>query len=244
MLSFSIDIILVAVAAIIIIMGWRKGILKGVLSFATNIVAAVVAYAFTPKLSALIYDNYVLGRISAGIEKTVGSLAKRGDTYDFKALLEEMPDVFSNILTKYGVSEESVRSLTSKMTETGDAALEKVSEFIASPVSSIISNTVSFILIFAASLIILKLAAKLILLIFKAPVLKTADRFAGFILGCVNALFVIWILSIVFSYGVTAFGSVAPDWFGAKVVENSLLLEFFSKCNPFKLIDGIISRVF
>lgn len=241
MISFSIDIILAAIAVIIIVAGWRKGVVKGILSLATSIVAAVVAYAFTPKLSALIYDNLILQKISSGIEQTVGSLAKSGDGYDFGKLISEMPEVFSNVLTKYGVSAESVEKLNSQMTETGEAALEKVSNFIASPVATVISNVISFILIFIVALIVLKLCAKIITAIFKAPILKNADRFAGLIFGIVNAAVVLWILSLVVSHGVSALGSVAPDWFGDKVVDNSLILKTFSHFNPLKVIDGVIS---
>ncbi len=241
MISFSIDIILVVLAAIIIIAGWKKGIVKGLLSLATNLVAAFVAYAFTPKLSALIYGNFILQKISSGIEKTIGSLAKSGDGYDFTKLIEDMPDVFSNVLTKYGVSAESVEKFNGAMTETGEAALEKISNFIASPVASVISNVIAFIAIFIVAIIVLKLVAKIITAIFKAPILKTADRFAGLVFGCVNAVLVLWILSLVISHGVVALGSVAPDWFGQKVVDHSVILEFFASFNPLKFADGVIS---
>lgn len=243
MVNFIIDIVLVAVAVIIIVRGWKNGAVKGILSFAVNIVAAVVAYAFTPKLAALIYDNWILQKISSGIEKTVGSLARSGDGYDFAKLIEEMPEVFSNMLTKYGVKSASLEEFASGLSETGEAALRKVSDFIASPVSTIISNALAFIVIFIVALIVLKLASKLIITLFKAPLLKTADRLAGLLLGCLNAVIILWIVSIVVSHGITALGSVAPSWFGEDVVERSVVLGFFAKYNPLKIIENVISFI-
>lgn len=243
MVSFIVDILLAVTAAVIIIFGWKNGVVKGIISFAVNIVSLIVAYAFTPMLSAIIYDNFILQKISSGIEKTVASLAKSGDGYDIPKLAADMPDVLSGMLSKYRIENSSFSDFASKLTESGDAALRKVSDFIASPISTIISNVVSFIIIFFVALIILKLATLLIIALFKAPVLKTADRLAGFILGVVNALIVLWILSFIISHGITALGSIAPDHFGAEVVERSVILHFFSSYNPLGILKNVISSV-
>ena len=243
MVNFIIDIVLVAVAVIIIVRGWKNGAVKGILSFAINIVAAVAAYAFTPKLASIIYDNWILQKVSGSIETTVGSLAKSGDGYDFAKLIADMPEVFSNMLTKYGVKSSALEEFTSRMSETGEAALSKVADFIASPVSTIISNALAFIVIFIVALVVLKLAAKLIAALFKAPLLRTADRLAGLLLGCLNAGIILWIVSIVVSHGITALGSVAPSWFGEQVVERSVILGFFAEYNPLKIIDHVISFI-
>ena len=243
MTGFIIDIILVVAAFFIIRAGWKNGVIKSILSFATTIVAAIVAYAFTPKLSAYFYNNWMLQKVSGGIEKTVGSLAKSGDGYDFPKLISDMPEVFSNMLEKYSVKSDSLQNFTDNLKDTGDAALKKVSDFIASPVSTIISNVLAFIIIFLGALIVLKIVSRLILLLFKAPVLNGADKFAGLILGCFNALVMLWVLSKVLSFGVGALGSVAPSWFGEEAVRRSAVMRIFASYNPFTILENVINYV-
>lgn len=240
-MSFVLDIILLGIAIFIIVMGSIKGVVKSVLSLATIIVALVVSCAFTPMLSQAVTEGFLLEKVSSGIESTVGSVTKNGDSYDFSGLFENMPEVMSQVLDRYGVSEESFEKFVSGMTETGSEAVEKASMYIATPVVTQISNAASFVVIFLVSFLVLKLVSKLIELIFKAPVLKTADKVAGGIFGVINAFIVLWALSIVISLGVTSLGSVAPGWFGEDVVENSFILKIFATYNPIGIIGKIVA---
>lgn len=240
-MNFLIDIFLAAVAVLIIIAGYRNGFVKSVLSLATTIVALVVACAFTPYLSDAICDGFLLEKVSGGIESTVASVAKSGDGYDFDALFTDTPEIMTQVLERYGVSEDSLEKFVSDMTETGSEAVSRVSTFIATPVVREISSVASFIVIFLVSYIILKIVSRLIELLFKAPVLKGADRLAGIIFGVVNAAIVLWALSLVISLGVVALGSVAPGWFGEDVLENSYIMKIFSKYNPIGIIKNVVA---
>ena len=239
-MSIVIDILLIVIAVSAMIAGYKNGLVKTVLSFARSIVAAIVAYAFTPYLSPFFYNSFILRKIADGIEKTIDSLAKSGEGYDFVKFLEDGPKVLSQMLEKYGVTNEALSTHVEEMSETGEGAVRNVAEFISTPVATVISNALAFIIIFAAAFIVLLLVSKLIEVIFKAPVLKTADKFGGLALGAVNALALLWISSMVISHGVTALGALAPDWFGESVVEGSILLQFFSKINPLQLVKDVV----
>ncbi len=239
-MGIVIDILLIVIAVAAVIAGYKNGFVKTVLAFARSIVAAIVAYAFTPYLSSVIYNGFMLGKIADGIEKTVGSLAKTSDGYNFAKLIEESPKVLTQMLEKYGITVESLGTHVDGMSETGESAVRSVAEFISAPIANTISNVLAFIVIFAVAFVVLLIVSKLIELVFKAPVLKTADHIGGIVLGAVNALVILWVISIVVSYGVTALGAVAPDWFGETVVDNTFILKFFSKLNPLQIIKTII----
>lgn len=239
-MSIIIDFILIIIGASAVITGYKAGLVKTVLSFARTIVAFVVAYAFTPYLAPVFYDNYILGKIADGIEKTIASLSLNNGEYDFGRLLEDGPKALSQILEKYGIEFESLNDFVSGMSETGEGAVRKISEFISAPTATVISNALAFIIIFAVAFVVLLIVSRLIEAIFRAPILKTADKLGGLVLGAVNGVFVLWILSLVLSFAVTALGSVAPEWFGASVVENSFVFRFFSNINPLQIISNVV----
>lgn len=239
-MSLIIDVLLAVIAVSALVAGYKNGLVKTVLSLVRSIVAVLVAYAFTPYLAPVFYDSFILERIANGIEKTVGSLSKTADGNDFIRLIEEAPKVFTQMLEKYGIELESLESHVSTMSETGNAAVKSVSQFISAPVATVIANSLAFIIIFVAAFIILFLVSKLIEIVFKAPILKTADKLAGLLLGALNAAVVLWVLSIVITYAVTALGAIAPDWFGASVVEDSVILRFFSEVNPLQIIKNVV----
>lgn len=239
-MSILFDIILIVIAAFVVYRGYKKGIVKSVMGLVTTVVAVIVAYAFSPYLAATLNENVFLPSVSSGIEGTITSLAEEGDGTTFVEMASEMPDVLSQILKKYQVSEESFAEVAPAADQAGSEGVKGISDFIATPVATIISNVCAFIIVFIAAVIVLKLVTLLISTIFKAPVLRTVDKTAGLVFGIIHALVVLWILSIAIDFGVSAAGSVSPDWFGKEVVENSLVLRFFSGFNPIGFIGGIL----
>ncbi len=241
-MNFVFDIILIAVAAFIIIRAWRRGLVKSVINLVCDVVAAVVAYALTPPVAEFFCKSVLLGKISDGLDSTVRSAAATPAGTDVTQFLSKIPETLAGVLEKYNVGGDSFREYIGGLKETGDKAVDKVSEFIAKPTAYIISNALAFILLFIVALILLKLASKFILVLFKAPIIKTVDRTAGLIFGLFNALIVVWILSLAISAGANALGSYIPSWFGESV-NNSLILRFFAKYNPITVINNVLERI-
>ncbi len=241
-MNIAIDVVLVAIAGLIIFKCWRNGLVKSVIGLVCDVVALIVAYALTPPVASFFNNSIFLDKIASGIDSTVRSAATTQAGVDVANFLAKIPETLEGTLEKYRVGDDALKGFVSGLSNTGDDAVKKVSEFIAKPTSSIISNALAFILIFVLSLIILRLVSKLIIVLFKAPIIKTVDRTAGIILGVVNALFVLWVLSLVISAGVTALGSYIPNWF-ADTVEDSVILKFFANYNPISIIKGVLEKV-
>ncbi len=241
-MSIAFDLILIAVAAFIIIRAWKRGLVKSVIGLVCDVVAVVVAYALTPTVAEFFCKNIFLDKISSGIESTVRSAAATPAGTDVTQFLSKIPETLAGMLQKYNVGGGDLQKYVDGIKETGDEAVDKVSEFIAKPTSYILSNALAFILLFIVALILLRLISKLILVIFKAPVIKTADRAAGLVFGIVNALIVIWVLSLVISAGTRAAGSFIPNWFG-ETVEKSFVLKFFAKFNPIQVLNNVLERI-
>ena len=241
-MNYVLDILLVAIAAFIIIRSWRRGLIKSVINLVCDAVAAVVAYALTPTVAEWFCKGVFLEKISAGIDSTVRSAASTPAGTDVSNFLSKIPETLAGMLEKFNVESESFQNFIKGLKDTGDEAVEKVSDFIAKPTAYIISNAIAFILIFIVALILLRLISKLILLIFKAPVIRTADKTAGLIFGIINALIVVWVLSLAISAGVKALGSFIPSWFG-DTVNNSIVLKFLAKYNPITILNKVLERV-
>lgn len=242
-MSIVMDIILIVIAALIIFRCWRNGLVKSVIGIVCDVVALVVAYTLTPRLADWMCNTVFLDRISSGIDATVRSAAEGAGGVDVGKFVTSIPDTLAGTLSKYGIGDDALKEFIRKdVHETGEGAVKAVSDFIAKPTSQIISNAISFILIFVVALVLLRLVSLLIVKLFKAPIIKTADRTAGLILGVVNALFIVWVLSLAISVGTRALGSYIPSWF-ANTTENSIILKFFSRNNPVTVLKNVLERV-
>ena len=239
-MGIVIDIVLLAIAALIIFFCWKRGFIKSVIGFVCDAVAIVAAYALTPEFSGFLCERFFLGKVSGALDATVRSAAESEAGVDVGRFVTEIPGSLEGTLEKYNVSDEALKEFVSRdLSSTGEDAVRSVSEFIARPTSRLLSNAVAFILIFVASLIVLRLVSKLILIICKAPVIEKADKTAGVILGILNALLVLFVLSLAAAVAVRALGTYMPKQFEG-AVDHSIILKFFSKFNPISVIRNVL----
>lgn len=231
MMSLVLDVILLIIAAICIISGYKKGLIRSVMNLVTAAVSFLAAYALTPKLSAYISDKFVMNMVSGDIKDTLDSLTSVNGG-DLVKLFSDMPEALSNMLSRYNAS-PSVGAVTAAETS------ESLARTIAAPVVNTVSTAISFLIIFIVAVIVMKILTLILDGLFKLPLLNGANKMLGLVFGAVTAIVIIWAVSVFGGSLISALGSVAPEYFGDKVIEDSLVLEFFHK---FNIIDTLIKR--
>lgn len=243
-MSIVLDIILAAIAVICIISGAKRGFFKSVMSLVSGIVALLVSYAFTPTLSVIINEKFILPSLSEGISSTLASIAESGvnsageTVYELSNLLEN--GQFLSVVDRYGADRESISSLVDQIGVGTRAAVDKIAEAVASPVSEMLSNIIAFIVIFIAAVIVLRVVIWLAGLVFSLPVLKELDRTLGLVFGVISALFFVWIFSMLCSTVLTALSAAYPGTFSADIIEKSYLLRFFATYNVIGALSGAL----
>jgi uncharacterized membrane protein required for colicin V production len=85
-----------------------------------------------------------------------------------------------------GISVEEINELFRNADGT---VSEAVNEYVAAPLGNVISSIVAFVLLFIAARIVLFLLEKILGAVAKLPVIKTANRLLGGILGLVMGMF-------------------------------------------------------
>ena len=240
MISIIADVLIAAVMVFTIVMAAKKGLIKSVTGLIKGAVSFIAAYAFTPMLSGLIYDKFMLGRISGGIEKTLLSLSGDGSgTYDLAGMFDKMDSSLKQIIDRYGADASEVGELC-KSSAASKSSVEGLADIIAHPVADMISSALAFIGIFVAVFLALTILAFILDAIFHLPVLKSTNKFLGFVFGIAEALILAVFISSAVAALVRGLGSVNSDLFGDKVVESSYLLKFFSTVDLFGLVGTVV----
>lgn len=246
-MSFVLDIILIAIAALNIILGVRRGFFKSVMSLISGIAALLVSFAFSPSLSVILNEKFILPSLSSGISQTLASIADGGvnasgeTVYDLSLLTAS--EQFQNVLERFGANKDAVSEMVDQIGVGTRAAVDKVAELVAKPIANMLSDIVAFIIIFVVSLIVLKLIVWIIGLIFELPVFKGLDRSLGLVFGIISALLFIWIFSMLASTVVTALGAAFPSVFNTEIIENSHLVKFFSEYNVISSISSALGYI-
>lgn len=228
-MSLIFDGVILAACLISIVLGVKRGFIKSVMGVCTLIAALFVAYAFTPKLSAWMEQQSFIRGISESITDTIKSLSENETgSYDLERLFSDMPDAFVQIVERYNADTDVLRETVEPESEAETEKVNALSELIAEPVAGAIADVLSFLALFVGAVIALKILTWLLDLIFQLPVLKTANSMLGFLFGVLSALVWAWVLSSLSVTLIHAMASISPDLFSDSLVDNTVLLKFFS----------------
>ena len=245
-MQYILDIIILAICVITVLVSWKRGLFRSVMSLVSGVAALLVAYAFSPTVAAFLKAKVFLSAIAGGVVDTLASMAKTGAegagavVYDLSKLLDN--DQFLSILNQYGASSEKIAGMIQTANDGSREAVETIAYAVADPIASLLSRVTAFFGLFVAALIVLKLLTWVVGLLFHLPVLKQTDRTLGLAFGVLTALLFVWVFSAVAGNILTALSSIAPGTFDPALLERSILLRFFAAYNPIEFIGKLIGN--
>lgn len=235
-MSLLFDVIIIAVCIVTIVIGAKRGFVKSVMCLCSNIASFVLSWAFYPKLSLYIKNNWLQKALSDGIASTIKALSSSGAggntvTYDLSRLFTDMPEAFTRILNRYNTNFPELQTVYGNASNVVESTVDSLASAISSPVASMLSNTAAFAVIYFSAIFALMVISLILDLIFKLPILKTANTFLGALFGIICAVMLAWILGSLSICLINAMSSVRPDSFNGTVIQNSVILKFFYENN-------------
>lgn len=240
-MELAIDAILIFAAVFCIWAGTRRGFVRSVMGLVSTLVSAVAAYAFTPSLAPVFESRFLSGGLIGDIEGILRtSLDTTTDLFNLDNTLSDLPGWFTDLLSRYHVSLESVAGVMRGVTGADEVSLRNLSERIAYPTASALASAVSFALIFLGAFLVMSLLTALLDLIFRMPVLNGANMFFGFLVGVVEAVVLVSVLALVLDAAVRALGAYDASWFGDKAADNTVLCAFLVKNNPLAFLSAVL----
>ncbi len=212
-MKLLIDIILLCIIVGFTVVGFRKGFVKMAISCLKNIVAFLVASAFSSKLGAWLKEQFFMEKARVAVEKKVAEFlgAESATGADIAPLLDSEHAEFVKFIEKLGFDVDSVRA---SLQNADGTVNEAVGEYIVEPCVSAVSNVIAFIALFVATLLVLWIVSLILSFVTKLPVLKVTNRFFGGVLGLVLGVFIAFLS--------TALIRVVIPYFSDAVVVSSL----------------------
>ncbi len=243
MINLLLDVLVIAVMAGSIVYGYKNGFVKSLMSLVSGIVSVLVAYTFTPMLSAWLNAKYILSAISKGIAETFASAAKTsGDVageivYDLKKMFEN-PQI-RTIIERFGADVSTIEGASGEAEVVGYDMIDSLAVTVARPVANTVSTVVAFLIIFVGAVIVLKIATAIIAAMFKLPVLKSMDKGLGIVSGIFCAVFLGWVLSLAIEVALSALVTVAPGMVTENTFNNTIIVKFFAENSFLDLFSKI-----
>lgn len=212
--------ILAAVIAIIVMCGFigrSKGLVKIVLSMVATIVSIFISSVLTTPICEFLKDKFGL---MDKIKEIVGDTLKDVKIDDVSYIEKlELPDVIKeNIID--GVQGIDI----------------PVKDYVIESVASVALSAIVFIVIFIIATIAVSVAISVLDILAKLPLIKQANRAAGFVAGLIYGVVVVWVAMVV----LTALSSTAWASDVLLTIGNNEILSFIYDSNP---IMGVLANI-
>ncbi len=219
-----VDIVLAAVFAVCLIVGWKRGFIDSALRLLSWVIAFFVAFFVTPRVAPYVNEHVFYGKISSYTEHMLEGMENGGGAEKLFGEGDEN-SAFREFIEKFGADYDQIKqTAVEKSSEGAHTLVEGITEKIAAPVSYAISYALCFILIFIVSMLLLWLIRHLLDLAAKLPVIKTANKILGLILGGLMGILFVWVLSALLKLGLPYLTIMAPKVFPEDLFERSIIL--------------------
>ena len=188
--------------------GYKKGMVKIVLSMVAMIITYLLAAALTiPVSMALksatpVYDS---------IEKSVGSLVKESEVDSSSIEQLNLP-----------------KQIEDKIMEGANEVASEFNEYLVKAISNLILKALTFFILMVVIYIILSIIIKIFDFVAKLPLLNSINKSGGLVIGLVKGLLFVWIGCLV----VTAFSDKPWAQETFRQINDNKLLTFIYENNP------------
>lgn len=228
-MSVVLDIILIAIFAAFVLLAAKKGFVKTLLELVATILALMLAYQLSPVIAQGAYDGIVKESMITSIEEQLdenfnaSTAAKKAEV-----TLEALPDFVVSLASSAGVEIDEVKAkISSEKFSSQNLATELV-EKVAQPIVVGALTIVAFMLLAIILLFALKFLAHIISKLFDVPLIGTANKILGALLGACKGVIV-----IVFLCTVLEFVFANGDGEMATAVNDSFVIGLLDNINPF-----------
>ena len=237
----------ILILIIFALIGWRKGVIRLVLSLVSMIITIMAAVVIAPMATTAIKNNTNIDENIAQSIYTVLYENKEVDEYfedkqvltggidisQVESHIQTVTDVVAEVGDKINLPEsltEAVKAMPDSelMSVIRESVKEITIRLIALRLADIVLTAIAYLVIMVVVSIVLRVVVAATGLIRRLPVIKQADKLGGLIVGLVEGIAVVWIFFTV----VTAISGTQAASNILVQIHGNAILEALYNCNP------------
>lgn len=216
-------IVVIIILALNAFAGLQRGLIKTLFSIFSLIIALLLTVFISPSISSRLQNS----------EKVMNYFTEKVD--EILNLEENLKEVGSKAADQLKVIDELPlpKSIKSSLIKNNNKQIYNAldvtnfADYLTRSIACFILSAVVFLICFIIILVVLKILCFTLDIISKLPILNEINKLAGFALGLLQGLIILWIGCII----LTAFGSTEWGQSAFSMIKESKLLEFIYNNN-------------
>lgn len=221
--ALILDVILIAVIVLTAFHYKKKGFVAGLLDLVGNLLALLVAWIASDRISPTVFENFFKQGL---IEKITQTVQERG-TSGLTMLVEN----FSSILPG-GMADEVTRSLQDILGSGAPDLAVRIVDTILTPLIVPMITVVLFFIAFAVCKLVISMLVAVLTNINKIPVIGSVNELLGILVGVAGGLLNV-VLLLCLIWAVVAITNNNLPVLNNDMLSGSMMYSLFSKYNPF-----------
>lgn len=221
--ALILDVILIAVIVLTAFHYKKKGFVAGLLDLVGNLLALLVAWIASDRISPTVFENFFKQGL---IEKITQTVQERG-TSGLTMLVES----FSSILPG-GMANEVTRSLQDILGSGAPDLAVRIVDTILTPLIVPMITVVLFFIAFAVCKLVISMLVAVLTNINKIPVIGSVNELLGILVGVAGGLLNV-VLLLCLIWAVVAITNNNLPVLNNDMLSGSMMYSLFSKYNPF-----------
>ncbi len=221
--ALILDVILIAVIVLTAFHYKKKGFVAGLLDLVGNLLALLVAWIASDRISPTVFENFFKQGL---IEKITQTVQERG-TSGLTMLVEN----FSSILPG-GMADEVTRSLQDILGSGAPDLAVRIVDTILTPLIVPMITVVLFFIAFAVCKLVISMLVAVLTNINKIPVIGSVNELLGILVGVAGGVLNV-VLLLCLIWAVVAITNNNLPVLNNDMLSGSMMYSLFSKYNPF-----------
>lgn len=221
-----IDIIALFLIIVIIVVAYRRGFLRSLLSLFGFLIAGAFSFIFGKMIAEGIFDSLVRPWLTTLVETEVVAGTNNNIAAAVENMYVSLPGLFSGPLNfLFGSKEEITNSLNSAVTENAAGLTGSIVDLLR-PMIVVLISILTILILFILCSLALRVIDRLLIQVRRLPVIGTFDGLLGAVVGVLQALF--WMFILVFlAKAVILLSAGELSWLNDEVVNSTLLFRWF-----------------
>lgn len=176
-----------------------RGFTKSAMGFIVVVASFILCKMFGGLVGEWIDDNFLHDVLYAKINEILSAtFGEAADAMNSDQLFDSMPQTLKNILEWTGADVTDIKLHLANFEGNVSAGIVSISEKITTYISSAVCDLIGYISVFVVSYVVLRIASFFVVKIMELPILHTINRIGGFILGCISAGIMCWLICTLF----------------------------------------------
>ena len=194
-MSLIIDLVVVGLIALFVFIGIKRGFVKEIVSLVGFIVALVLAFSLSNVGAELAYDNFIDASVQDSVKQSITDSVKN----DADGILNSVPEEFISAAKTIGIDIEAAvnDSIGVNISDTAQNVALKISHDIARPVVTTLIRVILFLVLFIIIRILIGWLGKVLNIFARLPVLHSANKLLGGIVGFLRGTVIALVLCYV-----------------------------------------------